>query len=111
MPKGRAFTYQIQTKWMCYNCFVSWCVSKSKAPLACVWHEERLYTTGAIPRNGAGLLVDGKPWVSMLLIRYGFTMLTCLTYLAFGFYTNILLMLLTSWLLALYAQKRNLHHG
>ena len=62
-----AFTNQIQTEWMCYNCFVLWCMSGSKVPLACVWHEERFYTAGPVPRNGAGELADGKPWVSMPL--------------------------------------------
>ena len=60
-PEGRAFTNQIQTEWMCYNCFVLWCVSGSKAPLACVWHEEQFYTAGPVLRNGAGDLADGKP--------------------------------------------------
>ena len=101
MHEGEAFTNQIQTKWMCYNCFVLWCVSGSNVPLACVWHEERFYTAGLVSWNGAKFLADGKPWVSMLLIQYGLTMPTCLTFLAFEFFTNVLLMLLTSWLLAL----------
>ena len=43
-------------------------MSGSKAPLvACVWHEERFYTAGPVPRNGAGGLGDGKHWVSVLL--------------------------------------------
>ena len=61
MPKGGAFTNQIQTEWMCYNCFVLWCVSGSKVPLACVWHEEQFYTASAVPRNSVGDLADGKP--------------------------------------------------
>ena len=43
--------------------------------------------------------------------RVRITMPSLLTFLAFGFSTNILLMLLTSWLLALYARKYKLHHG
>ena len=67
MTEGGAFTNQIQTEWMCYNCFVSWCVSGSKALLACIWHEEQFYTAGVVLRNGAGDLADGKPRVSMSL--------------------------------------------
>ena len=72
-PEGGVFTNQIQTKWMCYNYFVLWCVSRSKASLACVWHEEQFYTAGPVPRNGMGGLADGKPRVSMLLSQKGFT--------------------------------------
>ena len=90
---------------MCYNCFVLWCVSGSKAPLACVWHEEGFYTAGCVQLNGVGGLADGKRWVSMPLSRNGFTMPTCVTNLAFGISTNVPLALLTSWLLALYAQS------
>ena len=72
-------------------------------PLACVWHEERFYTAGPVPWNSAGGLADGKPWVSMPLSRNGFTMQTHLTNLVFGISTNIPLVLLTSWLIALYA--------
>ena len=103
MAKGGAFTNQIQTEWICYNCFVLWCVSGSKAPLACVWHEERFYTAGPLLRNSAGGLADGKLWVSMLLSWNGFTMLTRVTNLVFRISTNVPLALLTSWLLALYA--------
>ena len=35
------------------NGFVLWCVSGSKVPLACVWHEERFYAAGSVPQNGA----------------------------------------------------------
>ena len=105
MPKGEAFTNQIQTELMCYNCFVLWCVSGSKAPLACVWHEERFYTVGPVLRNGAGELADGKPWVSMLLNWNEFTILTRVTFLVFGLSTNVHLTLLIIWLLALYARS------
>ena len=40
-----------------------------------------------------------------LLIQYGFTMLTHITFLAFRFSTNILLTLLNSSILALYTQS------
>ena len=90
---------------MCYNYYVLWCVSRSKAPLACVWHEERFYTAGPVPRNCVGVLADGKPWVSVPLSRNGFTMLTRIVNLAFGISPNVPLVLLTSWLLTLYAQS------
>ena len=90
---------------MCYNCFVLWCVSGSKAPLACVWYEERFYTAGPVPGNGVGELADGKPWVSMPLNWNEFTIPTCVTFLAFGLSTNVRLMLLIGWLLTLYAQS------
>ena len=96
------FTNQIQTEWMCYNYFDLWCVSGSKVPLACVWHEERFYTAGPALRNCAGVLADGKPWVSMLLSWNVFTILTYVTNLSFGISTNVPLVLLTSWLLTLY---------
>ena len=86
-------------------------MSGSKAPLACTWHEERFYTAGPVPRNGAEFLADGKPWVSMPLIQYGFTIPIHLTFLVCGFSTNVFLMLLTNWPLALYARKHNLYHG
>ena len=96
---------QIQTKWMCYNCFVLWCLSGSKAPLACVWHEEQFYTAGPVPRNSVGGLVDGKPWVSMPLSWNGITMPTRVANLAFRISTNVSLALLNSWLLELYARS------
>ena len=95
-PEGGTFTNQIQTEWICYNCFVLWCMSGSKVPLACVWHEKRFYTAGPMLRNNAGGLSDGKPWVSMLLSRNGFTMPTHVTNLAFVISTNVPLALLTS---------------
>ena len=49
-----------------------WCVSRSKAPLACVWHEEQFYTAGPVLRNGMGDLADGKSWVSLALSQNGF---------------------------------------
>ena len=105
MPEGTEFINQIQTEWMCYNCFVLWCVSESKVPLACIWHEEQFYTADRVLWNGAGGLADGKPWVSMPLSGKRFTMPTHITFLAFGLSINVPLMLLTSWLLALYAQS------
>ena len=104
-PEGGTFTSQIQTEWMCYNYFVLWCVSRSQMSLACVWHEEWFYTAGPIPQNSAGGLADGKPWLSMLLSWNGFTIPTCITNLAFGISTNVPLVLLTSWLLALYTRS------
>ena len=73
--------------------------------LACVWHEEQFYTAGPVLRNGVGELADGKPWVSMPLNWNEFTILTCVTFLAFGLSTNVCLTLLISWLLALYARS------
>ena len=71
-----------------------------------VWHEERFYTAGPLPRNGAGQLADGKPWVSMPLSWNKFTIPTRVTFLAFELSKNVRLMLLISWLLALqYTQK------
>ena len=74
-------------------------------PLVCVWHEERFSTAGPVQQNSVGDLADGKPWVSMLLNRNGFTMLTHVTNLAFRISTNVPLALLTSWLLKLYARS------
>ena len=90
---------------MCYNCFVLWCVSGSKAPLACFWHDKRFYTAAPVPRNGVGDLADGKSWVSMPLSWNEFTIPTRVTFLAFGLSTNVPLTLLISWLLALHAQS------
>ena len=59
-------------------------MSGSKAPLACVWHEEQFYAAGPMPQNGVGDLADGKPWVSMLLSCNKFTIPTCVTFVAFG---------------------------
>ena len=105
MPEGGAFTNQIQTEWMCYNCFVLWCVSGSKAPLAFVWHKERFYTAGPVLRNSAGGLADGKPWGYKRSNRNGFTMPTHVTNLAFGISTKVPLALQTNWLLALFARS------
>ena len=78
------YKYQIQTEWMCDNCFVLWFVSGSEAYLACVWHKRRMivccWSSAAIIRV---VVADGKPWVSMLLSRNEFTMLTYMTFLAF----------------------------
>ena len=80
-------------------------MGRSKAPLACVWHEERFYIAGSVLRNGVDDLVDGKPWVSLLLSWNEFTILTRITFLVFGLSTNVRLLLLISRLLALYAQS------
>ena len=77
-------------------------VSGSNAPLAYVWHEERFYTAGPVPRNGAGDLADGKPWIIMPLSRNRFTILTRIIFFVFGLSTNVPMMLLISWLLVLY---------
>ena len=74
-------------------------------PLACAWHEEQFSTVGPVPWNSASDLADGKPWVSMPLSRKGFTMPTHVIFLALGLSTNISLILITSWLFALYARK------
>ena len=78
--------------------------------LACVWDEERFYTAGPMQRNGAGDLVDGNLWVSMLLSWNGFTMLTCITFLIFGISANVPLALLTS-ATRIICTKSTLHHG
>ena len=72
-------------------------------PLACVWDEKQFYTAGPVPQNGAGDIADGKCRVSMPLSWNEFTIPTHITFLAFGFSTNVRLMLLISWLLALHA--------
>ena len=74
-------------------------------PFDCIWHEERFYTAGSVLQNSVGGLVGEKPWASMPLNWYGFTMLTRITFLALESSTNILLITLTSWLLTLYAQS------
>ena len=60
----------------------------------------------------AGSTLDWYKWcswwkalVSIPLSQNGFTMLTHVSFLAFTLSVNILLMLLTSWILALYAQS------
>ena len=94
MPEGGTFANQIQTEWMYYNCFVLWCVSGSMAPLACVWHEEQFYTAGSMPEKDVDGLADGNLWVSMPLSQNRFTMLTHISFLAFGLSINIPLTLL-----------------
>ena len=42
-------------------------MSRSKVPLACVWHEEQFCTVDHVPQNVVCDLTDGKPWISMLL--------------------------------------------
>ena len=99
MPEGTAFTNQIQTEWMCYSCFVLWCMSRSKAALACVWHKERFFTAGPLPQNSAGGLALGFHAVKLERIYHANSHnLPCIRNL----YKRTLA-LLTSWLLALYA--------
>ena len=92
MPEGRAFTNQIQTEWMCYNCFVLWCMSRSKAPLACVWHKEQFFTAVPMPQNSMGGLALGFHAVKseqMPLSQNRFTMPTRITFLVFEISTNV----------------------
>ena len=51
--------------------------------------KNRFYTAGSVPRNGAGDLANGKPWVSMPLSWNEFTIPTRITSLAFGLSTNV----------------------
>ena len=53
-PDGGVFTNQTQIQWMCYNCFVLWCMSRWKLPLACIWHKEQFFTAGRMLQNSAG---------------------------------------------------------
>ena len=78
-------------------------MSGSKVPLSCVWHEKRFYTAVPEWRSGASDLVDGKPWISMPLSQNEFTISDRVTFLAFDLSTNVPLMLLINWQLALYA--------
>ena len=50
----------------------------------CVWHEERFYTAGPVPWNGAGELAGGKPWVSMPSNWNEFIIPTRVSFLSFG---------------------------
>ena len=72
-------------------------MSGSKAPLTLVWYKEQFYTAGPMLQNGVGGFTDGKPWVSMPLIKplTDFIMLTSVTFLVFGLSTNVPLMLLS----------------
>ena len=105
IPESRAFTNQIQTKCICYNCFVLQCLSVSKVHLACARHEEQFSNVGPVPCNSVSDLDDGKRRVSMLLSWNRFTMPTHVTFLALGLSTSIPLTIITTWLLALYAWK------
>ena len=84
-------------------CFM--CMNGSKVPLACAWHAECFYTAGPVLQNDVDGLANGKHWVSMPLTWNAFTMLTRETLTVSGFSTNVPLMLLTSWLLGLYARS------
>ena len=66
-----------------------WCASRSKVPLACVWHKERFYTAGPVPCSGVGDLADGMSWISVVLSWNGFTILTHVIFPAFELSTNV----------------------
>ena len=110
-PEGKVFTNQVQTKWMCYNCFVLWCVSGSKAPLLVSGTKENgfilLSVLLALSQNVVSSVADGKSWISMPLSQNGFTMLVHITFLVFGLSLNVHLtfaIISTNWLLALYTK-------
>ena len=70
-------------------------------PLACVWHKKRFFTAGPVPRNSVGGLALGFHAVKFELIYHADSHnLPCVRNL----YKRTL-SLLTSWLLALYAQS------
>ena len=98
MPEGKVFTNHIQTKWMCYNYFVLWCVSGSKAPLLVSGTKENGFILLSIllvlSQNVVSSVADGKSWISMPLCQNGFTMLAHITFLVFGLSLNVHLMLL-----------------
>ena len=56
-----------------------------------------------MPQNGVGGVANGKYCVSMPLSQNRLIMLTPVTFLVLTLSINVLLMLLTSWLVALYA--------
>ena len=58
-----------------------------------------------MPLNSVVGLADGKPWVSMPLSQSGFTMPSDITFLVLVLSTNVSVMLVTRWLLALYVQS------
>ena len=57
-----------------------------------------------MPLNSVIGLADAKPWVFMPLSQSGFTMPSDLTFLALVLTTNVSVMLISRWLLALYVQ-------
>ena len=56
-----------------------------------------------MPQNGVSGVANGKSWVSMPLSWNRLIMLTPVTFLVFTLFINVPLMLLTSWLVPLYA--------
>ena len=111
-----AITYVIAHPWglylICTRHTRGWSIYKSDTNLmdvlqllcfmVCEWIKGALSLYLAWRTGG---LADGKPWVFMPLSWNRFTMPTRVTNLAFGISTNIPLVLLTSWLLALYARR------
>ena len=64
-----------------------------------------------MPQSGVGGSADGKPRVSIPLSWNEFTIPISVTFLVFGFSTNVRLTLLINWLLAFICTKRALNHG
>ena len=58
---------QLQSKWICYNCFVLRCISVSKVPLACVGMKENSFILLVPCLNGVSGIANGKPWVSIVI--------------------------------------------
>ena len=91
---------------MCYDYFVLWCVSGSKAHLACVWHEERLYT--------ANPMLEWYEWCSSVMKSLGFHVIKpewiyyanlCNFPCVQTLYKRTFYAIITSWLLTLDAQS------
>ena len=76
-------------------------MSRSKAPLACVWHKERFFTVGPMPRNSVGGLALGFHAIKSERIYHADSHnLPCV----WNLYKRTLALLI-GWLLALYAQS------
>ena len=59
------------------------CVSRSKAPLAYVWHERNDFIPLTLCLKSVSDVASWwKALVSMLLSKNGFTILTCVTFIA-----------------------------